>query len=444
MTTFYDILKREHGGCPAGCLACEEACAREREGEAGIKAVHIPEVGFQGVVSCLQCSEPSCMAVCPTGAITKSEIDGVVRIEESKCVGCGLCNMACPYGGIYLDSDRGVATKCDTCDGEMKCVQACKYEVLTVGRSRPILSYLGEDITTPGTPACPGCIGMLSGRFALRVLAKDKRAVILSCPGCTPYVAAMSDIPCQFCLMPHVAAVASGIKRQYVWSGKEDIRVIVFVGDGATADVGFQSLSGAAERDENIIFICSDNEAYMNTGIQRSSTTPLGAWTFTTPVGEFRRGKKQQAKYMPLIMALHGASYVATATMGYPQDYAQKLARALEVKDGLVYIHLFSPCPPGWRASIDSGIEISRMAVQTNYFPLWEAERGRFRFSHRERSPRPIGEFTKLMGRFSHLDRMALEKLQKAVDERYQLIESLCTRVSRDDCDEIKVDGKGN
>ncbi len=433
MTTFYDVLKREHGGCPTDCLACEEDCAREKGGEARIKSVHVPEVGFRGVVSCLQCGEPACMPVCPVGAITKSEKDGVVRINESKCMGCGLCNMACPYGGIYLDSDEGVARKCDTCDGEMKCVQACKYEVLSVGRSRTILSYLDEDIVSPGTPACPGCIGMLSGRFALRILAKDKRAVILSCPGCTPFVAAMSAIPCQFCLMPHVAAVASGIKRQYVSSGKEDIRVIAFVGDGAAADVGFQSLSGAAERDENIIFICSDNEAYMNTGIQRSSTTPLTAWTFTTPVGDFRQGKEQQAKYMPLIMALHGASYVATATMAYPQDYAQKLAKALEVKDGLVYIHLFSPCPPGWRAPIDSGIEISQMAVQTNYFPLWEAERGRFRFTHRERSPRPIGEFTQLMDRFSHLDSKALEQLQKAVDERYRLIESLCNRESQSD-----------
>jgi phenylglyoxylate dehydrogenase beta subunit len=433
MTTFYDVLEKKHGGCLAGCQACEQACAREKGGEARIRSVHVPEVGFRGVVSCIQCGEPACMPVCPVRAITKSEIDGVVRIEESKCMGCGLCHMACPYGGIYLHPVRRVAIKCDTCDGEMKCVRACEYEVLTVGRNHPLLSYLGEDIVSPGTPSCPGCIGMLSGRFALRVLAKDKRAVILSCPGCTPFVAAMSAIPCQFCLMPHVAAVASGIKRQYDLSGREDVKVIAFVGDGATADVGFQSLSGAAERDENIVFICSDNEAYMNTGIQRSSTTPMGAWTFTTPVGAFRQGKEQQAKYMPLLMAIHGAAYVATATMGYPQDYAQKLAKALEVKKGLVYIHLFSPCPPGWRAPEDSGIEISRMAVKTNYFPLWEAEGGKFRLTHREPSSRPIGEFTKLMGRFSHLDEMTLEKLQKAVDSRFRLIEGLCSLASQGD-----------
>ena len=165
----------------------------------------------------------------------------------------------------------------------------------------------------------------------------------------------------------------------------------------------------------------------MNTGVQRSSTSPFGAATTTTPVGVARGGKETTAKDLALIMALHRIPYAATATLSHMEDFAKKLRKAEEKKkEGFVYIHVFSPCPVGWRIKEDSAIQVCRMAVRTNYFPLWEAENGRFRFTHKTDKPRPIHEFTGLMGRFSHLKEEDINKFQQLVNERYDLIKSLC------------------
>ena len=191
------------------------------------------------------------------------------------------------------------------------------------------------------------------------------------------------------------------------------------------ADVGFQPLSGAAERGDNLIVICYDNEAYMNTGIQRSSTTPFLGWTYTSPVGREWQGKAEQPKYLPLIMAFHGIAYAATASISYPEDYGQKLTKAMAVKDGMSYIHVLSSCNPGWRATGNSAIEIGQMAVETNYFPLWEAERGKFHLTYEVINPLPIERFTNLQGRFSHLGTGEIAKLQEFVNERVALIKRL-------------------
>jgi pyruvate/2-oxoacid:ferredoxin oxidoreductase beta subunit len=205
---------------------------------------------------------------------------------------------------------------------------------------------------------------------------------------------------------------------------------VAFVGDGATADIGFQPLSGAAERRENIIYICYDNEGYMNTGIQRSSTTPPGAWTTTSPVGEFSRGKEYPRKNMPLIMVAHGVSYVATASIAYLEDYVQKLTKAMKVKDGLAYIHLYSPCPTGWRSSPENALSLARLAVETNYFTLWEAEYGEIRLTQEISHPKPVSEFTKLIGKFSHFGEEELAQFQKLVDSEFMLIKNLVTHGS--------------
>jgi pyruvate/2-oxoacid:ferredoxin oxidoreductase beta subunit len=254
--------------------------------------------------------------------------------------------------------------------------------------------------------------------------------VLFGTPGCCSRITqgigmqASARVPAYFCLMTNAASTAAGAKRYYNKTN-QDIMAVVMVGDGATADVGFAGLSGAAERGENIIYICFDNEAYMATGIQSSGTTPLAAWTFTSPVGEYRAGKGNNAKYMPLIMADHGIPYTATATVSHLEDYARKLEKAREVKDGLVYIHIFSPCYTGWRAAEDSSVEMCRMAVETNYFPLWECERGEYRLNYVPEHPLPIEEFTRLMGRFSHLREDQMKAFQKMVDDRFNLIESL-------------------
>ncbi|MBT9162030.1 MAG: NADH-dependent phenylglyoxylate dehydrogenase subunit beta [Dehalococcoidia bacterium] len=163
----------------------------------------------------------------------------------------------------------------------------------------------------------------------------------------------------------------------------------------------------------------------MNTGIQRSSTTPLRAWTTTSPVGKTTQGKEQPAKNMPLIMAAHEVAYVATATVAYLEDYAKKLTRAMEIKGGLAYIHLHSPCVVGWRAPSESAINICRLAVETNYFPLWEYEGGEYRFTHTVDGPKPMTEYVKLMQKFSHLDEAGIAELQQLVNSRFDTIRSL-------------------
>ena len=433
MLTFYDTLKVEFNRCPPDCRLCEEACAKEKGenaiGLSRIKSIHIPQIDFHSAMTCIQCSQPKCQQICPAGAIEKSVDNGVVRIDESRCVGCGLCTLACPYGGIYYSHQTQRAFKCDRCDGNPKCVEACPYQAITYVRNRPILSYLhDEDVVTPGTSACRGCPAELALRLTMRVLGKD--AILFTAPGCAISFVGGFDTQAQIgtaqflCLLNNVASSMTGVYRYYKRLGRE-VKLVSFVGDGATVDIGFQALSAAAERGENFIYICNDNEGYMNTGVQRSGSTPLGARTFTTPVGKMRHGKERPSKYLPLLMLFHDVPYVATATIAYPEDYAQKLTKAMNVRDGLSYIHLFLPCPVGWGIPEDQGIHVARLAVETNYFPLWEAERGKVHLTQDIINPKPIREYTERLGKYSHLTTEDLEQVQEAVNTRYATIRSL-------------------
>lgn len=381
---------------------------------------------FHGALTCLQCGQPWCLEACPTGAIKRDEEDGIVRIDKEKCLGCALCTLACPYGGIRCPPGEK-ASKCDYCGGKPKCLDACRFGIISYWRPMAVLDQLEEteDRVTPGTSLCTGCPAELALRFTLKVLGRD--IILFGAPGCASLVIcgfgiqATVGVPSVLCLLDNVSAMMTGAKRYYRKQGRE-VKVVAFVGDGATADVGFQSLSGSAERGENLIYICYDNEGYMNTGIQRSGTTPYGAWTTTTPTG-----KRQAAKNMPLLLAFNGAAYVATATIAFLEDYARKLKKALEIAEGLAYIHLFSPCPTGWRAPGYLALDISRLAVETNFFPLWEAERGVFRLTYEPRQPRPIAEFTRLMGKYSHLSTGEIEALQRLVEHQFRTIKALTT-----------------
>ena len=436
MKALQDIIKIDGGKCPPECSICREACFERHSTTGGsrVKVIHLPEENAHTAIICNQCGEPVCEEYCPTGAITKDPENGMVRIEQTKCLGCGLCSLACPYGGIEYHADNKLAVKCDQCDGDPECVKACPQGLLTFIQNEPITTHFQmDDPLSHGTTMCPGCPAEIAHRITLRVLGKD--VILVGAPGCacamilgveTPVgIKAPESVPCHMALLTNVASVMTGMKRYYNKIGK-DVKVVSFVGDGATADIGFQPLSGAAERGENIIYICYDNEAYMNTGIQRSGTTPLGAWTTTSEVGTHQKGKGKEGKYVPLLMALHGGvSYTATATIAYPQDYVRKLRKAMEVKDGMVYIHLFSPCPVGWRGEGDCVIEMCEAAVETNYFPLWEAEKGAFRLTHETKHARPIEEFTKMTDRFRHLGREELDALQHVVEERITIIRKL-------------------
>ncbi len=300
----------------------------------------------------------------------------------------------------------------------------------TKKKSRIFDYFCEEDQFAGGVAWCAGCPLELTARFVPKILGKNM--VFVGTPSCSApvlhgqNVGAWHKVAYMASVMTGVPSKATGLSRYYRRIGKE-ATVVCFTGDGCAADVGFQPLSGAAERGESIIYICYDNEGYMNTGNQRSSATPLGAATTTTPVGKIGRGKPTGSKNLPLIMLMHRPAYMATATLSHLEDFARKLVKAKEkVKEGFVYIHVFSPCPVGWRIDSNMTIEVCRTAVRTNYFPLWEAEDGKPRLTVEVASPKPIIEFTKLMRKFSHLKEDGLAELQKLVDERYALVKKLC------------------
>jgi pyruvate/2-oxoacid:ferredoxin oxidoreductase beta subunit len=299
----------------------------------------------------------------------------------------------------------------------------------TKKRNRVFDYFCTEDKFSGGVAWCAGCPLELTARFIPRILGDNM--VFVGTPSCSApvlhgqNVGAWHKLPYLACVMTGVASSATGLSRYYQKTG-QDATVVCFTGDGCASDVGFQPLSGAAERQEHIIYITYDNEGYMNTGNQRSSATQKGAATTTTPVGKVGRGKPTTSKNMPLIMLMHRPRYLATATLSHLEDFAKKLQKAKEmVKEGFVYLHVFSPCPVGWRIDSDKVIEVCRTAVRTNYFPLWEAEDGKPRFTVEVASPKPVTDFTKLMRKFSHLKEEGLAELQQQVDERFKLIKGL-------------------
>lgn len=417
------------------CLDCEKACAkiktgREDASRSRIRTIKSLKEAYYGPVVCLQCNDPDCMHICPAGAIRKDPETGIVSIDDERCVRCLLCTLACPYCGVFYSAKEKKVIKCDLCDGDPECVKVCKPGALQYLRHAEIYKEWAsrEDLFSPGLSACMGCNSELIIRFSLRILGRN--TVLAAPPGCIPGFGAVgysdtagAKVPIFHPLLSNTAAMLAGIKRYYQRIGR-DVQVVAFAGDGGTADVGFQALSGAVERGENIIYICVDNEGYMNTGIQRSGTTPFGAWTTTTPVGKKSMGKKRESKNLPLIMVMHGAPYVATASTAFLEDYAEKLKKAMNVKDGVAYIHLFSPCPTGWRFQPDKTIEVSRLAVETNFFPLWEYERGRFRFTHSIENPRPVEEYLRLVGKYSHLTREQIREIERITKERCEMLKS--------------------
>jgi pyruvate/2-oxoacid:ferredoxin oxidoreductase beta subunit len=199
----------------------------------------------------------------------------------------------------------------------------------------------------------------------------------------------------------------------------KDTTVVAWAGDGGTFDIGLQALSGAAERNEDILFVCYDNEAYMNTGIQRSSATPQGAWTTTTPE---ERPEPRPKKDIMGILAAHRIPYAATATAAYPEDLIAKVRAAVAMRGGMRFLHVLAACPPGWRMDADRAIEAMRRAVQSRVFPLYEVRDGRrYTITHWPEEHRPVEEYLSLQGRFASLlaDRERLAAVVGDVDERW-------------------------
>ena len=278
----------------------------------------------------------------------------------------------------------------------------------------PIPEILGQ-----GHLACAGCGAAISMRLTLKALGEKTLMVIpASCwsiiPGFWPYSSLrVTAIHAGFVTG---GATASGVRAALDIRGDRETLVAVWAGDGGTFDIGIQALSGAAERNEDFIYICNDNEGYMNTGTQRSSATPLFAWTTTTPV---MQPKENPKKDIMAIMADHQIPYAATATIAYPEDLFRKLEKAKKMQ-GTRFIHLLSPCPPGWRISSELVVKISRLAVRSRVFPLYEIENGRTYTLQEESHVLPVKEYLKLQGRFSHLKEEDIEETQRRVDDSWE------------------------
>lgn len=287
-----------------------------------------------------------------------------------------------------------------------------------------------KNVMTPGSSACQGCGGELILRRVMQVAGNN--SVFAVPPGCMAGAgvdgwsyANGCTAPIHITLLDNTASFMSGVSEMYQRKGRPDVNIVAIAGDGATADCGFQSLSGAAERGTKMLYVCYDNEGYMNTGFQRSSTTSHGSNTSTTPAGAAINGKEQQQKYVPLIMAMHNIEYCATASPSNMADLVAKIQKGLAAsKRGFAYLHVFSPCPTGWRFNPDQSIEVARKAVASNMFPLWEMENGKYQLSE-NRKPITVAEFAKRVGKFSKLTDEDLASIQRLVDARYALLKKL-------------------
>ena len=274
-----------------------------------------------------------------------------------------------------------------------------------------------KEFLAPGHRGCAGCGATVGVRLALKALGKNTVAV--SATGClevitTPYPETAWEIRWIHVAFENAAAVASGVERALKSQGK-DAQVVAFAGDGGTADIGLQALSGAMERGHNLIYICYDNEAYMNTGVQRSGATPYGASTTTSPHGKESFGEDKPKKNIPMIMAAHGVPYVATASISYPEDFMKKVQKAREV-DGPAYIHLHQPCTTGWGFNPSKTIDLGRLAVETGSWILYEIEDGDFRVTYRLLQRKMVDEYLQAQKRFKHLTELERERIQKNVD----------------------------
>jgi pyruvate ferredoxin oxidoreductase beta subunit len=288
-----------------------------------------------------------------------------------------------------------------------------------------------EEYFASGHRACLGCAEALAVRLACKALGQ--KTIIVSATGCMEVVSSILPstswrVPWIHSLFENTAAVASGVEsglKALARKGKrlsDEIKVVGMAGDGGTSDIGIQALSGAFERGHDFLYICLDNEAYMNTGIQRSSSTPLGASTTTSPAGKRSIGQVTWKKNMPAIAAAHGIPYVATACPSYPFDLMAKVAKGVAIK-GPAYIHILSVCPTGWRCAPNLAIKIGRLAVQTRIFPLYEIENGQYKLGPGGAKPHPVSEYLKLQGRFRHLSEETIKEIQRRVDEEYAKLE---------------------
>ena len=272
------------------------------------------------------------------------------------------------------------------------------------------------EVLRSGHLTCPGCGLALGMRQVLR--AMGPRTVVVVVPSCVavtsgPFPHTALGVPAFHSAFEIAAPTAAGIAAALKVQGKEDIPVLAFAGDGGTFDIGLQSLSGAADRNENFIYVCMDNEAYMNTGVQVSSATPRYTWTGTSPTGNTRR-----KKHIMEIMAAHRMPYAATASIAFPEDLKQKIEKAKAIK-GTRFIHMLSPCTTGWKIKEDMAVKVAMLSVETNVFPLYEIEDGLHYTINHEPLGLPVEKYLTTQGRYKHLKPEQIESIQAETDRTW-------------------------
>ncbi len=270
-----------------------------------------------------------------------------------------------------------------------------------------------REILRSGHLACPGCGIAMGMRMVLRAIGP--RVIVVVVPSCVavtsgPYPNAALGVPAFHSAFEIAAPTAAGISSALKLQGIEDIPVLTFAGDGGTFDIGLQSLSGAAARDDDLIYVCMDNEAYMNTGIQVSSSTPKFAWTGTSP-----RGNPRRKKQIMEIMAAHRIPYAATVSVGFPDDLTMKIKRAAGIR-GTRFIHCLTPCNAGWKIPENLSPKVAVAAVETNIFPLYEIIDGtEFTITHDSKNL-PVETYLSLQGRYKHLTQNEIQEIQRETD----------------------------
>ena len=289
-----------------------------------------------------------------------------------------------------------------------------------------------KEYLAPGHNFCTGCGEALAIRLTCKALGEN--TIIAMATGCdevctTPLPVTSWRLPWLHTLFENAGAEISGAEAgltTLMRKGKvpqREIKFVAMAGDGGTSDIGLQALSGAIERGHDFLYVCWDNEAYMNTGIQRSSATPYGASTTTAPAGKVSIGQKTRKKNMVEICVAHGIPYAASACPSYPFDLMNKIRKGAEVK-GPAYVHILSVCPTGWRSPSNLTIEIGRLAVETGVFPLYEVENGHYKLNVDRPKLKPVEEYLRVQGRFRHLSPSDMHEIQERVNEEYSKLKS--------------------
>ncbi|MEM2944403.1 MAG: thiamine pyrophosphate-dependent enzyme [Methanomassiliicoccales archaeon] len=287
---------------------------------------------------------------------------------------------------------------------------------------RTIKDLSREEFLTKGHGACPGCGVAVAVKNIARVLGKN--TIIYVPASClivftALYPSSAFKWPFLYTAFENTGAVISGIKAALERRGKQGVTVVGMAGDGGTFDIGLQALSGAAERNDDVLYVCLDNEAYMNTGIQRSGATPFGAWTTTSPVGKKIQGKREFKKDLDAIVAAHGVPYMATLSIAHPNDFVRKVQKA-KITNGFRFLHVLCPCVPGWRSEASKTVAIARLAVETGMWTLYEIDHGVEKLTYKPRELVPVKEYLQLQGRFRHMGEDDIEKLQNWICEKWR------------------------